>query len=150
MSCQKYQKDLSELLDGQLTGMEKRRLEEHLKSCQECAQMLHQLTVVTERVKDLRAYMVDEKRLAAKIKAHIASRALARTEERPLGVWRRVPVFALLVLIAIGMGNFAGRSIVEVLLPTGQEFVTEASLIENGASLGDVFIDLTGTGSGDR
>ncbi len=33
MSCQKYQKDLSAFLDGELRGRDKERLEAHLKSC---------------------------------------------------------------------------------------------------------------------
>jgi anti-sigma factor RsiW len=150
MSCQKYQKDLSALLDRELRGRDKERLEAHLTSCEECARMWRQMSLANERVRNVGAYAVDERALTNRIKARLASRAGARRGEQSLVAWRQVPVFALLVLIALGMGNFAGRSLVDVLFPTADEPITEAQLLENGSSFGDVFMDLTSASSGER
>lgn len=151
MSCQKYQKELSALLDGELRGSDKERLEAHLKSCEQCARMRRRMSIATDRVKHAGAYAVDEKALTTRIKARIASHAASPSAgERSVVVWRRVPVFALLALIAIGMGNFAGRSLVDVLFPTADDPLVEAQILENGSSFGDVFMDLTAGSSGQR
>lgn len=150
MNCQNVQKKLSALLDGEETGLEKERLEEHLKSCEECSQAWRQMRIVTQRVTHMKGYPVDEKELTDKIKRRIATRSGNNVHELGLGLWARVPVFALLLLIALGMGNYAGRSLIEVFLPPTEDPLTETLLLENGSSFGDVFLELTSTTSGER
>ncbi len=150
MSCQKYQKELSALIDGERRGKDKERLEAHLKSCEECARMWRQMSFATDSVRRAAAHIVDEKVLTNRIKARIASTAAPGRGESSLVAWKRSPVFALLVLIALGMGNVAGRSLVDVLLPTVDDPIIEAQILENGSSFGDVFMDLTGPTSGER
>ncbi len=150
MSCKRYHKKLSALLDGQLNGLEKDRLEEHLKSCVECAETLRQYAITTERVKQMGLHMLDERALATRIKDRIAARHGASRDERGLSAWRRVPVFALLILIAVGVGNVAGRSIVEAFFPVSEESFGEALLVQNGASLTDAFMDLISMSSDER
>lgn len=143
MSCQEFQKDLSALLDCERTAVDKERLEEHLKSCKECAFLWRRMNEAQEHVRRISSGLVDEKALTQRVKSRIASRAEAYAPRRGLEAWGRVPVFALIVLIALGMGNYAGRSLMEVLFPVNEEPVAEALLLENGGSFGEIFIDLT-------
>jgi hypothetical protein len=56
--------------------------------------------------------------------------------------WRPVPLFALIVLLAIGVGNLAGRSMTEILVGDQSEAKLEYLLTDAGQSFSDIVLDI--------
>jgi anti-sigma factor RsiW len=150
MNCSRFQQDLSALLDGELDGPRKEALKGHLLECPECSLALSQMRTVTDQVRYLSRQTMAGELLADKVKQRIDERTARRTMAQGLRVWGRVPLFAALVLIALGMGNFAGRSVSQVLFPTTHESLNETMLLENGESFGDIFLELTQSNHSER
>jgi len=143
MNCSQFQRDLSALLDGELPGCNKETLEFHLRECPACSRDWERMRSVTEQVRHLGFRSMPDDALAEKVKQRIAEKASPGTMVQGLRVWGRVPLFAALVLIALGMGEFAGRSVIEAVFPTTHGSYYEGALLENGTSFGDIFLELT-------
>jgi anti-sigma factor RsiW len=150
MNCSQFQQDLSALLDGELDGPKKEALEGHLLGCPECSMALAQMRTVMDQVRYLSWQTMAGEFLANKVKQRIAEKTSRGTMGQGLRVWGRVPVFAALILIALGMGNFAGRSVSEVLFPATPESLNETMLLDNGESFGDIFLELTQSDRSER
>ncbi len=150
MNCSQFQKDLSALLDGELDGRKKEALQGHLLECPECSMAFSRMRSITDEIRYLSLQTMAGEFLADKVKHRIAEKASRGTMGQGLRVWGRVPLFAALVLIALGMGNFAGRSVSEVLFPETHESLNETMLLDNGESFGDIFLDLTQSDSSER
>ncbi|MGB9893774.1 MAG: anti-sigma factor family protein [Candidatus Saccharicenans sp.] len=53
MKCQKYQKLISDWLDGNIKTKERQKLEFHLRSCPSCRQYYEDLTIIDQRIRNL-------------------------------------------------------------------------------------------------
>jgi hypothetical protein len=53
-----------------------------------------------------------------------------------------VPLLALIVLLAIGVGNLAGRSMTEILVGDQSEAKLEYLLTDAGQSFSDIVLDI--------
>lgn len=53
MACEEFQEDISALVDGELTGIERARLTAHLRTCRECSELLGQFQYTSSLVRQL-------------------------------------------------------------------------------------------------
>jgi len=80
--------------------------------------------------------------LAARVKVRLAEQNAPRREKRFPLAWAQVPLFAMIVLLAIGAGNLAGRSMTEILLGEQSEAKLEYLLTDAGQSFSDIVLDM--------
>jgi hypothetical protein len=81
--------------------------------------------------------------LAAKVKDRIAkerSRAVPRTG---IPLWLRVPLFALIVLTAVGLGNLAGRSVEGLLSAESRVQTVETLVVNRTPSFANTLYEMT-------
>jgi anti-sigma factor RsiW len=141
MDCKKYQKDISMLVDGELAPDASVALKEHLAACPDCRAALQAMTALNSHVK--RAAPCIDAALASRVKARIAARS-SQTPRRPLmPIWGRVPLMALIVLLAVGLGNFAGKSIGDIIAGEPRDTVLDLIAPDSTRSFADVMADLT-------
>ena len=76
------------------------------------------------------------------MKARLAEQNAPRRERRFPLAWVQVPVFAMIVLLAIGLGNLAGRSMTEILVGDQSEVKLEYLFTDAGQSFSDIVLDI--------
>jgi predicted anti-sigma-YlaC factor YlaD len=146
MDCLDFQKQVSLLIDGVLSGTDKKTLDRHLENCPECSNVYQLMATLNEQVRSLKA-PATKTALAQKIKTRIASRKNLRSSDPGfLPHWARAPLFATIILLALGLGNFAGRSLFEVFIMYQPENVVDLLVQENRQSFGEVVMNI---GSGE-
>ena len=55
-----------------------------------------------------------------------------------------MPLFAIILLLAIGLGNLAGRSMTEILAGDQSEAKLDYLLADAGQSFSDIVLDIAG------
>jgi hypothetical protein len=80
--------------------------------------------------------------LASRVKARFADESGPPRERLIPSAWRPVPLLALIVLLAIGVGNLAGRSMTEILVGDQSEAKLEYLLTDAGQSFSDIVLDI--------
>jgi anti-sigma factor RsiW len=140
MDCEKYQKAISTLVDGELAADASAALTRHLSACADCRAMHQTMTALNT---DLwrEAPRVDSG-LAPRVKAQIAGTDTKASGKTVWPLWSQAPVLAMLVLAALGLGNLAGRSMSEIIGGEPRETVLEAMVLDSTRSLADVVMDL--------
>jgi anti-sigma factor RsiW len=141
MDCKKYQRDISMLVDGELTPDASVALKEHLAACPACRSTLRAMTALNSQVTSAAPHV--DAALASRVKARIADES-SQTSHRPLmPIWGRVPLMALIVLLAVGLGNFAGQSIGDIIAGEPRDALVELIAADSTRSFADVMVDLT-------
>jgi anti-sigma factor RsiW len=140
MECRKFLQDLSVLIDGELEPAAAAALSRHIEECPGCRQA-HALMV--ELNLGLKAASpVPSQVLAARVKQRIAE-VQPRTEFTVLDTaFSRLVLMAMIALLALGVGNLAGRSIDTILGSHRSENVIEIVMSDPGSSLADEVMDL--------
>ncbi len=140
MDCRKYQKEMSRLLDGEDAGLPEEGLAEHLDSCTECRAFGATAHTLDDR---LRAIAVaPSSSLIVKVKERVARERQVRAGAFQLPAWSHVPLTALLVVAALGLGNLAGRSVNDMLTAEESDEVSEVLMGDRYASLPELFMEL--------
>ncbi|MGB9893050.1 MAG: anti-sigma factor family protein [Candidatus Saccharicenans sp.] len=105
MNCAKAEKLISKLLDGRLEGQASNRLEEHLKVCPSCAQLLADYKRLKEIMSQLREKEMEplpyfDQRLKAKLRAEARPSIWAAAER-----WyaAAVPIFLVVAMVMVGL-----------------------------------------------
>jgi predicted anti-sigma-YlaC factor YlaD len=129
MDCSMYRREISRLLDGELDRSSVQELERHLELCADCRKAWERMTALNEELVSLDPE-VPPLGLAARVKDRIAKERARAVPHTGIPLWLRVPLFALIVLTAVGLGNLAGRS-VENLLTAESRVQTVESLVVN-------------------
>ncbi len=62
-------------------------------------------------------------------------------------LWRRAPIMAAIIILAIGVGNLAGRSVTNLIFTEKRNSVIQTVLLDTGESLGDLLLDVTPEGN---
>ena len=147
MDCRQREKQISMLLDGELRSDASEELVGHLAICERCR-------IVRDRVLALNADLkagVDSvampSNLTIKVKERISA---ARNREFDKGlaiIWRQVPIMAMIALLAIGLGNLAGRSVSNILFSDRHNTIVQAVMPDTGESLGDLLMDVLPEGN---
>jgi predicted anti-sigma-YlaC factor YlaD len=141
MDCSDYQKHMSMLIDGELGQHSLQALESHLAACSGCRNAYERMTALNRTLKDVDLYRPPSM-LASRVKARFAQESGQPTGRLFPSAWRQVPLFALIVLLAIGVGNLAGRSMTEILVGDQSEAKLEYLLTDAGQSFSDIVLDI--------
>lgn len=143
MSCFTYQKMISQLIDGELSAPSSEQLRIHLEGCSECQDLYMRMLSLNDYVKAVESSLPSSA-LAERVKERIASVRTGREETWRLPAWSSVPAIALVVLVALGLGNLAGRSLGEILTAGRPERGIELLVTDNGQAFSDVILAIGG------
>jgi predicted anti-sigma-YlaC factor YlaD len=141
MDCNDYQKHMSMRIDGELGQYSLQAIETHLAACSECRNAYERMAILNEALKDVDLYRPPSM-LASRVKARLEAVNGRRRERHFPPSWVQVPLFAMIVLLAIGIGNLAGRSMTEILLGDQSEARLEYLLTDAGQSFSDIVLDM--------
>jgi anti-sigma factor RsiW len=141
MKCLDCQKQISALIDGELPETFKTGLEHHLQECSSCSNYYQRMVSANSQVRALAAYSVDPF-IAEKVKERIGAARNRSRDYRPFPLWGRIPAFATLIILAIGLGNFAGTSLFEILNAGQAENLVELLVQDNVQSFGDLVMEI--------
>lgn len=140
MECGNFKEQISLMIDGELSASSSEALSAHMAGCPDCRTFYERLTAVDNAVKAAMP-AIHGPLLAQRVKEKLAGRKVRRLQT-DFTAWRRVPVMAMIVLVALGLGNLAGRSISELFSNGQSAAVIEAVSSDSGNSFSDVLLEL--------
>ena len=141
MDCREYEKQISRLVDGELADSAAERLRSHITACSTCSARFERLATLEEDLRRLKSIRPSAD-LAASVKERLAGEIGPIPEGSLLPSWSRIPVMALIVLIALGLGNLAGRTIGYEFLDELSNRTVELLAVERGPSFADAMIEI--------
>lgn len=142
MDCRKRENQISMLLDGELESSASDELLAHVATCKACRSLHERIIALNADMEALAQVSTIPSDLATKVKERISA-VKGRKYHRHLAlVWRQVPIVVVTVLLAIGIGNLAGRSVTRILLPERIDSAMEVLVPDTGESLGDLLLDV--------
>jgi predicted anti-sigma-YlaC factor YlaD len=115
MDCKDNQKYISMLIDGELEARSSEALQKHLVTCSACRNTYELMRELNETL-NVVGLSWPPSMLASGVKARLAGQNGDSKGRFSSRAWRQVPLFAMIVLLAISLGNLAGRSITEMLV----------------------------------
>jgi predicted anti-sigma-YlaC factor YlaD len=140
MDCEAYKKQISMMIDGELNPSAEKALRVHLENCSDCRQFCHQLTDLGVALR-LSSPALSTPFLATRIKERLLRRNNWMLQDG-LKLWTGIPAMAIIALLALGLGNMAGKSITE-LFSNGQIASTiELIAPDSDSSLSDALLEL--------
>jgi anti-sigma factor (TIGR02949 family) len=148
MDCRERENQISMLLDGELQPSASEELVRHVATCKSCRIVYDGMLALNVDLKASARDVAMPSNLPARIKERISA---ARNREFDKGlaiIWRQVPIMAMIVLLAIGLGNLAGRSVSDILLSDRQNTIVQSIMPDTGESLGDLLMDVIPEGNG--
>ncbi len=141
MECHSYQRLISKLIDGELAAPATQELRDHLAACPECDRMYQQMSAMTRSLESVWT-PTPEPGLAGRVKARVADERRAIEQKEGMRSWVRVPLMAMVVLLALGLGNLAGKSMTEIIGSDDAGEALEGIGPDLTQSFADVLIDL--------
>lgn len=147
MDCRERENQISMLLDGELQPPASEELVRHVATCKSCRIVYDDMLALSVDLKASAKDVAMPSNLPARIKERISA---ARNREFDKGlavIWRQVPIMAMIVLLAIGLGNLAGRSVSDILWSDRQNTIVQAIMPDTGESLGDLLMDVVPEGN---
>ncbi len=141
MNCNEFQKQISSLIDGELKGPVKSVLQLHLERCPDCRKIHERMIAVTDNVKAIRGPL-EAFALAQRVKERVASEKARQEDKEFFPAWSKVTVMAMAVLLAVGLGNLAGRSVNEMLNVNRSETMLDYVIPYQSGSLAEVVMDI--------
>jgi anti-sigma factor RsiW len=147
MDCHQRENRISMLLDGELQPSESEELVRHMATCKSCRMVYDGMLALNLDLNASVKHLVMPPNLPTRIKERISA---ARNEEFDRGIaiiWRRAPIVAMIALLAIGLGNLAGRSVSNILWSDRQNTIVQAIMPDTGESLGDLLMNVVPEGN---
>jgi anti-sigma factor RsiW len=141
MACKQYQKDISTLVDGELPPDAAAALLKHLSTCSACRATHRAMTALNSRLEA--EAPCSSPALASRVKAKISGKDFERSDKGMFPLWGRASLLAAIVLLALGLGNLAGRSIGAIIAGDHRETMLEMIVGDSARTLADVVIDLS-------
>jgi anti-sigma factor RsiW len=145
MDCRKCEQLLSSYIDGELDGEAILDLEDHIKTCSACNALLDKFREMTQVIKSARMPHMRPGLIVDTIALVKNKGGRQSGHSESLRVWGRVPVFGVILLIALSLGGMAGKSVSEVLLGNTESRVD--LLVIEDPGIADVFVELDSTGN---
>jgi hypothetical protein len=142
MDCREREKQISMLLDGGLRPDASEELVGHIAICERCRIIRDRVLALNADLKAVAESVAMPSNLPIRVKERISA---ARNREFDKGlaiIWRQVPIMAMIALLAIGLGNLAGRSVSNILFPDRHNTIVQAVMPDAGESLGDLLMDV--------
>jgi anti-sigma factor RsiW len=141
MNCSEFQQQISSLIDGELKGPVRSVLQLHLERCPDCRKIHERMIAVTDNVKAIRGPL-EAFSLAQRVKERVASEKARREDKEFFPAWGKVTVMAMAVLLAVGLGNLAGRSVSEMLNANRSEAMLDYVVPYQSGSLAEIVMDI--------
>jgi anti-sigma factor RsiW len=141
MDCNEYQKHISMLIDGELGESSSQALKTHLSSCSACSRSYERLEALHKTLNGV-GLAWPPPGLASRVKGRLAEQSVPTRGRIFASAWGQVPLFALILLLAIGLGSLAGRSMSEILLGDTSETKLQYLISDAGQSFSDIVLDL--------
>jgi hypothetical protein len=99
------------------------------------------MIAVTDNVKAIRGPL-EAFALAQRVKERVASEKARQEDKEFFPAWSKVTVMAMAVLLAVGLGNLAGRSVNEMLNVNRSETMLDYVIPYQSGSLAEVVMDI--------
>lgn len=147
MNCRTFQRQISSFVDAELGPAATKALREHLAQCRECRSRYERVAALDAALKAMPAER-PQPDLAGQVKARIARVATRRDEQRAFPDWIRVPLAAMIILLALGLGNLAGRSMLGTVSAEQPEALLEIVAPSTDYSLADVVMNVSSEENG--
>ncbi len=147
MDCRERENQISMLMDGELQPSASEELVRHVATCKICRMVYDGMLALNVDLKVSTKDVAMPSNLPARIKERISA---ARNREFDKGlaiIWRRLPIMAMIALLAIGLGNLAGNSVSDILLSDRHNTVVQSMIPDTGESLGDLLMDVIPEGN---
>ena len=141
MDCRDYQQRISALLDGELSGRFAEEVTRHMDACPECRRAYDRMSHINEMMRT-QADLIVQSALAERVKARVADERIRREERAFLPAWGRVSLMAMIILLAVGLGNLAGRSMNQMLTTDHSQEFLELVAPSQSQSFSDALINL--------
>jgi len=135
-----YQKQISLLLDGALDGPSAKELLTHLTECKDCARAYEEMASLNNTLANIKLSLSDRS-LANTVKARIFGESNSTGYVWNFSLLKQVPIWALIAILAVGVGDMAGKTLTEALSAYDTSPNLETLIQDNGESLSDVVIN---------
>jgi len=130
------------LLDGELEPSASDELLAHIAACKTCRSLHERIIALNADMEALAQASTIPSDVATRVKERIlAVKSREYHRHLPL-VWRQVPIVVMTALLAIGVGNLAGRSVSKILFSERIDSAMEVLMPDTGESLGDLLMDV--------
>ncbi len=147
MNCRSFQRQISSFVDGELTATASEALQDHLAACAVCRSRYERVAALDRALKVMPAER-PRPDLAGEVHARIARAAAHRNEQSAFPGWIRVPLAATIVLLALGLGNLAGRSMLGSVNADQPEVLVEIVAPATDYSLADLVMNVSSEENG--
>ncbi len=141
MTCIKYQQMISQQMDGELPEPATEELRIHLGRCSDCRTFSQRMSTLDQDLRTIES-VLPRSALAEHVKERIADLRSNRAQLYWLPSWVQIPLVAVLVLCALGVGNFAGKSLSKMLVPDRQVSAIDLLVTDAGHSFSDVLLEI--------
>jgi anti-sigma factor (TIGR02949 family) len=141
MDCRDYQQRISALLDGELSDRDAEEVTRHIAACPGCRHAYDRMSQINDLMRS-QADLVVRSTLAERVKARVEDERNRREEKAFLPVWGRVSLMAMIILLAVGLGNLAGRSMNQMLMTDHSQEFLELVAPSKSQSFSDALINL--------
>lgn len=135
-----YQKRISLLVDGELNEASAGDLLAHLTECPDCMRVYEQMASLNNTLAKV-TISIPESHLAARVKALISGEPREPWAGWNLSILKQVPIWALIAILAIGVGDMAGKTLTEALNNEEAPPRLDTLLQDNGESLSEIMIN---------
>ena len=129
MSCIKFHEMISKLVDGELSEPAVAQLRSHMSQCEECRSFYEHIGRLDDNLQAMESTLPSTA-LAIRVKDRIADLRRGNGNSRWFPSWIQVPLVAVLVLCALGVGNLAGKSLSQMI--TSDRYQTGIELFGHG------------------
>ena len=135
-----YQKRISLLVDGVLDGPAAKEALAHLTECSDCARVYEEMVSLNKALTNVKPSLSDLS-LANKVKARISGSSSSVGYTWNFSLLKQVPIWALIAILAVGVGDMAGKTLTEALKTYDTSHNLENLIQDHSESLTDVLID---------
>lgn len=132
-----YKKRISLLVDGELNETSTRDLFAHLTQCPDCMRVYEQMSSLNNTLASVKISGVDLD-LTTRVKSLISEEPERKWAGLNMSMLKQVPIWALIAILAVGIGDMAGKSLTEALNNEEASPRLENLLQDQGESLTDI------------
>jgi predicted anti-sigma-YlaC factor YlaD len=135
-----YQKRISLLVDGELNEASTGDLLAHLTECPDCMRVYEQMASLNNTLAKV-TISIPESHLTGRVKALISGEPKETWVGWNLSLLKQVPIWALIAILAIGVGDMAGKTLTEALNNEEAPPRLDTLLQDHGESLSEIMIN---------
>jgi len=141
MNCSAFRKQISLLLDGALDEATAATLKAHMAGCADCQRFHDRIAAIDVTLRENRA-VFPPAALTERIKSNVEAYRARKEGREFFPVWSHVAVLALVLLLAVGVGNLAGRLVTDVFTQQRADAFVDQLIPGQNGWVSDAFIEL--------